>query len=761
MAGVAFDRLRKWLGAREWVKGAVNFDEDLHFSSYYLRASCAAVSKPLYPGYSSFIAFYHNFNETYYLLKSECRSTATALVRRALRQPAWLGGILRQIRKHADALAQVFPEDMTAAWLERRSHADLLALYRRHDAAHRTLYKYARLPEALDRGGNYFTDYLRNHLVRRGISASAAEQIFAAYAQPAVPSVLAQEIIEFNAIVDSVSADQKLLAQRAAGGRARMLVAPQLRRRLEAHRDKWRFLSYHGYGRRDLPTLDHYVDRLVTQVRQSARAGALDIPSSLEARCRFDSLLARKLDRGHRSLLDQYAEIGAAKLYRRHAQLRNFYYLDLLLAEIAGRIGVSEWTVRCMLPEEVVACLRARRLVDPTIRDREEDCLFARLGNREHVLAGKDAAELRQLLQAPAPPRRHGNVLRGTVACRGQAAGPCRVVIRANDCPDGLPKGTILVSEATDPDLVPYLRSAAAVLTEQGGVTSHAAIICRELGIPTIVGIAGLLESVHDGDWLDVDAKRGTVTVKRAPKSPTAAKLPKVESTPAVVGAKAHNLQTARSFGFAIPEFVLVDCEDARRVASQPASPTSRRLVQATLAALGLTNGAKLAIRSSAIDEDRAHGSRAGQYRSLLNVDRAQMAEALCRFVKSNHLGSNGSGYRGSIIVQRMIDADFAGVCLTRDPRANHANALILELKVGGNQAITGGTVRPDRLVLDRLTGDILEDERSSATSPAPSQITPLVQQFLELEARFAQPLDIEWAVAKDKLYILQVRPIA
>src|SRR5262249_15811321 len=254
--------------------------------------------------------------------------------------------------------------------------------------------------------------------------------------------------------------------------------------------------------------------------------------------------------------------------------------------------------------------------------------------------------------------------------------GPCRVLIRATDCPDGLPQGAIVVSEATDPDLVPHLRRAAAVLTEQGGVTSHAAIICRELGVPTIVGIAGLLDAVRDEDWLEVDASRGVVTSQCAPKRPPVAKPANVDSKPAVVGAKAHNLDMVRSFGFAIPEFVLVGCEDARQLASRPASPTSRRLVQATLAALGLTNGAKLAIRSSGVDEDGAHGSQAGKYRSLLNVDRKQMAEALCRFVKANHLG-NGSGYRGSIIVQRMIDADYAGVCLTRDPRGGHANALI------------------------------------------------------------------------------------
>src|SRR5207253_10539783 len=64
------------------------------FSSYYLRASCASFTQPLYPGYSCFVACYDGFNETYYLLKDECRSCAAAIVARALRAPGWLFDIL-------------------------------------------------------------------------------------------------------------------------------------------------------------------------------------------------------------------------------------------------------------------------------------------------------------------------------------------------------------------------------------------------------------------------------------------------------------------------------------------------------------------------------------------------------------------------------------------------------------------------------------------------------------------------------------------
>ena len=59
----ALDRLRELLQEQEWVKGAVNYDEDLHFSTFYLRASCAAHTGRLYPGYTCLLALYEGFNE--------------------------------------------------------------------------------------------------------------------------------------------------------------------------------------------------------------------------------------------------------------------------------------------------------------------------------------------------------------------------------------------------------------------------------------------------------------------------------------------------------------------------------------------------------------------------------------------------------------------------------------------------------------------------------------------------------------------------
>ena len=416
--------------------------------------------------------------------------------------------------------------------------------------------------------------------------------------------------------------------------------------------------------------------------------------------------------------------------------------------------------VRCRHRGE--ASLQKGRLIKSNIAARLSGCVFAIVDGEEHVLTGESAEEVRKLFRpAIASPGRQ-NALHGTVACRGKVAGPCRVIIRADDFQGELPKGTIVVSESTDPDMLRFLRAAGGVLTEQGGVTSHAAIICRELGIPTIIGIEGLLERVRDGDWVELDAQRGIVTVSPS-RQPAHAALAAVapEHSPDVIGAKAYNLGIVRSSGFHVPEYVVLKYDSVRRITGCTRGGVGGRLVQRVIEGLGLTNGDKLVVRSSAIAEDRQDSSCAGAYRSLLDVAKHQLAEALGDFVKSNRAIPGRPNYRGSVIVQRMIQADCSGVCLTRDGRTGNGDAVIVEMTAGGNTGVTGGTVRPDRFVVDRLTCDILQEHRQCALLRARAiDVTGLVQQFLKLESKFDQPLDIEWALAGEKRYILQARPI-
>ena len=101
-------------------------------------------------------------------------------------------------------------------------------------------------------------------------------------------------------------------------------------------------------------------------------------------------------------------------------------------------------------------------------------------------------------------------ILRGQGASPGVAVGKVKMIPTAKDI-GRMEKGDVLVTEMTSPDYVPAMKKAAAIDTNSGGATCHAAIVSRELGVPCIVGTKNATEVLHEGDVITVDAKMGVV----------------------------------------------------------------------------------------------------------------------------------------------------------------------------------------------------------------------------------------------------------
>ncbi len=128
-----------------------------------------------------------------------------------------------------------------------------------------------------------------------------------------------------------------------------------------------------------------------------------------------------------------------------------------------------------------------------------------------------------------AGPQAHdGEVLvHGLGAAPGAASGPVRVLREVSEAAKFV-DGGVLVTRMTAPDWVPLMRRAAAIVTDSGGMTCHAAIVSRELGIPCVVGTQTATHELHDAEVVTVDATRGVVlagvrTVSPASESATAA----------------------------------------------------------------------------------------------------------------------------------------------------------------------------------------------------------------------------------------------
>lgn len=102
--------------------------------------------------------------------------------------------------------------------------------------------------------------------------------------------------------------------------------------------------------------------------------------------------------------------------------------------------------------------------------------------------------------------------LKGISASLGQVTGTVRVLLFAEDS-DLLKMGEILVTRRTSVDFMVAIKKAAAIVTDLGGITCHAAIIARELDIPCIVGTKIATKVLKTGDWVEVDANSGIVRV--------------------------------------------------------------------------------------------------------------------------------------------------------------------------------------------------------------------------------------------------------
>ncbi|MFC4407045.1 phosphoenolpyruvate synthase [Haloarchaeobius iranensis] len=101
-------------------------------------------------------------------------------------------------------------------------------------------------------------------------------------------------------------------------------------------------------------------------------------------------------------------------------------------------------------------------------------------------------------------------LVRGLGSSPGIASGRARIVKKLDQL-DKVEEGDIIVTEMTTPDMVPAMRRAAAIVTDEGGMTSHAAIVSRELGVPAVVGAGDATTTLEDGQTITLDGDKGTI----------------------------------------------------------------------------------------------------------------------------------------------------------------------------------------------------------------------------------------------------------
>lgn len=227
------------------------------------------------------------------------------------------------------------------------------------------------------------------------------------------------------------------------------------------------------------------------------------------------------------------------------------------------------------------------------------------------------------------------------------------------------------------------------------------------------------------------------------------------------IGGKAENLFRLKRLGMSVPRFVVIPWETL--LAGFPE----------TEMIAGLTNAfdetTYFAVRSSALGEDGAAFSFAGQFESYLSVSPDELAGRIedvrrsafserVRAYRRHHGLSDVGGV--AVIVQEMVDAEAAGVAFGANPLTGNRREKVINAVFGLGDALVSGELNADQFVLNGVEIQFIPATEHARPTLTDAQVYRLGEILDTLERELGQPQDIEFAIRNDRIYLLQTRPI-
>lgn len=185
-----------------------------------------------------------------------------------------------------------------------------------------------------------------------------------------------------------------------------------------------------------------------------------------------------------------------------------------LARELSLRVGLPEECIPFVSIEDYMTRAYIKKDFFKEIHEREEGYLliFNDTTKEAHVTPAMETKNMLDRLNATRGNSETEGILRGTSAYRGVVQGTVAHIETKEEF-NKFKEGDILITSMTRVEFVPLMKKAAAIVTDEGGITCHAAIVSRELKKPCIIGTKNATQVLKDGDFVEVNANEGRVTV--------------------------------------------------------------------------------------------------------------------------------------------------------------------------------------------------------------------------------------------------------
>lgn len=276
------------------------------------------------------------------------------------------------------------------------------------------------------------------------------------------------------------------------------------------HRNRFAWLSNQLYTN-TFHSLKYFERRLHVARQKNPRALLIHYQNERRTHAKHLQQWLKRLkpNPAMRGMIESLNEAIYYRSWRTERIYQSGFIIGPFLVAVAKRLNISVRDLLFCLPREVLVWLRIGKRVPPSVIAVRQAGFVYVPTRREKILTGV-AMKPWEKQVVDKKVHRKETTLHGQVAFSGTAYGVVCVVRSVQDLAKVKP-GAILVTQSTTPLYVPVLHKVKAIVTEEGGVLSHASVISRELKIPCIIGTQIATQVFKDGDKVEVDAEKGIV----------------------------------------------------------------------------------------------------------------------------------------------------------------------------------------------------------------------------------------------------------
>ncbi len=452
--------------------------------------------------------YYQNKENTYFYLKKQLEETVGELSKKALKSPKVIFNFFEKAYIKSVDLNK-FSEKYSNKNLSGIPTKELLYFYNQILDAFEEMYAYGTVPILVGYSQDNPIYEKANKILAKKTKKNTdkAANFMITLTNP--PRTLVTNYKEIEMLQIAKQAKKRELKNEKE-------IICNFRNKIDKIFQKYGWLSY-DFRDELTQTIDDYAKNIFEKINT-------DIDARLKFLTDYEKIVKTEFEKTIKELklnkkeIDTFSiirEMGFYKWAREYEFTRALYNFKFIQDELGRRANLSSMEVKFLLPGEMKGALNNNEKYKNIVNDRQKNCLIlCGIKNNIDIFSGQVAKQKFDRMEFESTGKKFGKQgdIKGTSAYNGKARGIVKIVSVVGHI-GKMGEGDILVSVATTPDLLLAMKKAAAIITDEGGITCHAAIVSRELEIPCIVGTKIATKILKDGDLVEVDADKGVVRI--------------------------------------------------------------------------------------------------------------------------------------------------------------------------------------------------------------------------------------------------------